>query len=419
MDFAESGHPIFRATTPLSRCKLKSKGHGKLSIHYCADQATIETIFRIIIFVNQLSLYGAVANMCEECESLHERSRQPDKVMGQSIVLSEIKTEVPLENDDPAYQNFLLHKYEERIERLSQHDKLNLGRDVVVAPDGVLRIAEAIKASWAGKLEIATKELYREGGKKDGVLARVPGESMASYVSRRRRWYRSLTTLDKTFSIPEHLQLEMMMDCAGITDHQQQLARLAATKPLTLETMSLALVQEYPLIHEKELSRGRERPHPVRRPLPHRPSGRFQSGRSPVSRAYWSHADEEAEDACWEDEHDVDAGEDDVWDDAACWGEFGDVVDRMEQDIVCAFVTADCSLSDEDVCEDISECVHAECAAFFGREQARQHGVHVEKVVHRFRPKSELEIKKRREHVEQAKRNSTCRTCGRKGPLGW
>ena len=82
---------------------------------------------------------------------------------------------------------------------------MDLGRDVVVAPDGVLRIAEAIEASWAGKLEIATKELYREGGKKDGVLARVPGESMASYVSRRRRLYRSLTTHDKTFSIPEHL----------------------------------------------------------------------------------------------------------------------------------------------------------------------------------------------------------------------
>ena len=75
MEFAESGCPIFRATTPLSRGKLKSKGHGKLSIHYCAtqetietmfaDQATIETIFRIIVFANQLSLYGAVANMCE------------------------------------------------------------------------------------------------------------------------------------------------------------------------------------------------------------------------------------------------------------------------------------------------------------------------------------------------------------------
>ena len=108
VEFAESGCPIFRATTPLSRCKLKSKGHGKLSIHYCADQATIETIFRIFFSANQLSLYGAVANMCEEYESLHDRSGQPDKVMGQSIVLSEIKTEVPLENDDTAYQDLLL-----------------------------------------------------------------------------------------------------------------------------------------------------------------------------------------------------------------------------------------------------------------------------------------------------------------------
>ena len=97
VEFAESGCPIFRATTPLSRSTLKSKGHGKLSIHFAADQETIETIFRIIVSANQLSLYGAVANMCEECESLHDRSGQLDTVMGQSIVLSEIKTEVALE----------------------------------------------------------------------------------------------------------------------------------------------------------------------------------------------------------------------------------------------------------------------------------------------------------------------------------
>ena len=88
LEFAESGCPIFRATTPLSRGQLKSKGHGKLSIHFAAVQETIETIFRIIVSANQLSLYGAVANMCEECESLHDRSGRPDVVMGQSIVLS-------------------------------------------------------------------------------------------------------------------------------------------------------------------------------------------------------------------------------------------------------------------------------------------------------------------------------------------
>ena len=35
--------------------KFKSKGHGKLSIHFVADQETVEIIFRIIVFANQLS----------------------------------------------------------------------------------------------------------------------------------------------------------------------------------------------------------------------------------------------------------------------------------------------------------------------------------------------------------------------------
>ena len=108
IEFAESGCPIFRATTPLSRSQLKSKGHGKLSIHFAAVHETIETIFRKIVSANQLSLYGAVAEMCEEYETLHDRSGRPDDVMGQSIVLSAIKTEVSLESDDPANQNFLL-----------------------------------------------------------------------------------------------------------------------------------------------------------------------------------------------------------------------------------------------------------------------------------------------------------------------
>ena len=43
--FGESGHLVFRATSPLSRGTLKSKGGGKLSIHFCADGDTIETVF--------------------------------------------------------------------------------------------------------------------------------------------------------------------------------------------------------------------------------------------------------------------------------------------------------------------------------------------------------------------------------------
>ena len=51
--------------------------------HYAADSETIETIFRIIVFANQLSLYGAIAEICEEYETLHERTGRP-VVMEQS-----------------------------------------------------------------------------------------------------------------------------------------------------------------------------------------------------------------------------------------------------------------------------------------------------------------------------------------------
>ena len=36
--FSDSGHQVFRATSPMSRGTLKSKGGGKLSIHFFADE---------------------------------------------------------------------------------------------------------------------------------------------------------------------------------------------------------------------------------------------------------------------------------------------------------------------------------------------------------------------------------------------
>ena len=83
LTFAESKLPIFRSTSPLSRGVLKNKGGGKLSIHFCADAETVETVFRTIISVYQLSVYGAVSDLCEECYTCHFRTGQP-VVAGQS-----------------------------------------------------------------------------------------------------------------------------------------------------------------------------------------------------------------------------------------------------------------------------------------------------------------------------------------------
>ena len=105
---------------------LKSKGGGKLSIHFCADGETVETVFRTIISVNQLSIYGAVSDMCEECNTCHDRTGRL-VVAGQSnplFVPSVMKTHIPLNNDDPAQEEDLLQRYQERIEKLSQQDRV-------------------------------------------------------------------------------------------------------------------------------------------------------------------------------------------------------------------------------------------------------------------------------------------------------
>ena len=123
--FAESGHLIFRSTTPLSRGKLKSKGKGKVSIHFTADQDTVDTIYRIILSVNQLSVYGLVAAICDEYENHQDRTGQPVILEGQSIDLGEIKAEVPVHDEDPRDDQIILQQYVQQVESLSPENKLS------------------------------------------------------------------------------------------------------------------------------------------------------------------------------------------------------------------------------------------------------------------------------------------------------
>ena len=125
LEFAKSGHPIFRATTPLSRGKLKSKGKGKVSIHFTADQDTVDTIYRIILSVNQLSVYGAVAAICDEYESHQDSTGQPVILVGQSIVLGEIQAEVPAHDEEPRNDQIVWQQYIQQVASLSPENKLS------------------------------------------------------------------------------------------------------------------------------------------------------------------------------------------------------------------------------------------------------------------------------------------------------
>ena len=66
LNFAESAHPVFRASSAIEREELKSTGKGVTSIHFTGSDDTIELIIRTVISVNQLGVYGAVADLCGE-----------------------------------------------------------------------------------------------------------------------------------------------------------------------------------------------------------------------------------------------------------------------------------------------------------------------------------------------------------------
>ena len=74
---------------------------------------------------NQLSVYGAVAAICEEFEDHQDRTEEPVILMGQSIVVSEVKAEAPLHNENPMNDQIIWQQYIERIESLSPESKVS------------------------------------------------------------------------------------------------------------------------------------------------------------------------------------------------------------------------------------------------------------------------------------------------------
>ena len=126
LTFAESKHPVFWSTSPLSRGVPKSKGGGKLSIHYCADPGTIETVFRKTSSVNHLSIYGAVSDLCDEYSACQARTERP-ALAGQADPLVEparllITTPAP-SIEITALEN-KLPKVQRTSDMLSQQDLL-------------------------------------------------------------------------------------------------------------------------------------------------------------------------------------------------------------------------------------------------------------------------------------------------------
>ena len=107
-----SHHPVF----PL--------GH-QLHLPRCGGQIPCAlSLMRTLALLPRTTLSQ---DMCEECKTCHDRTGRPF-VEGQSnplFVPSVMKTHIPLTDDPAQPKEDLLQRYKERIEKLSQHDRVS------------------------------------------------------------------------------------------------------------------------------------------------------------------------------------------------------------------------------------------------------------------------------------------------------
>ena len=103
----------------------KSKESGNKSIHFNGSEETVELILRTAISVNQVSTYGAVADLCKELSKDFKVSKTLDA--NEYLETLEIPTELPTADPhtDAELQGNLLQDYERKFEQLPEDQTLS------------------------------------------------------------------------------------------------------------------------------------------------------------------------------------------------------------------------------------------------------------------------------------------------------
>ena len=127
-NFSGSGHPIFRASSAFARGELRSKEGSKKSTHFNGRHENIELLLCTVISANQLSVYGAIAELCNE---VSKNVRAPGKPAARDHLekiqkfrptsLSLLQKILPMHSSG----GNLWQEHERKFEQLSKDQKLS------------------------------------------------------------------------------------------------------------------------------------------------------------------------------------------------------------------------------------------------------------------------------------------------------
>ena len=104
----------------------------------------------------------------------------------------------------------------------------DIGVDVLTQPGGLRKFVEKLRDVVFPRASEEARELFKVG-QKPGSLARQNGESMPSYVSRRRRWWKPLKTLDGSIELSEPMRVELLLELSGLS--RQEIIVIKACAP--------------------------------------------------------------------------------------------------------------------------------------------------------------------------------------------
>ena len=121
LNFEESGHPKFRFG---KRTIKKQSVEERQPIHFTACEENVRLLLKMVMFVNQLRLYGAIADMIQ---GLPEDQVAPGRLVASDQTVQEILIQPPVaevpSNDER--QGNLLQDHEQSFEKLPEDQKLS------------------------------------------------------------------------------------------------------------------------------------------------------------------------------------------------------------------------------------------------------------------------------------------------------
>ena len=181
----------------------------------------------------------------------------------------------------------------------------DIGVDVLTQPGGLRKFVEKLRAVAFPRASEAARELFKVG-QKPGSLARQNGESMLSCVSRRRRWWKLLKTLDGSIELSEPMRVELLLELSGLSRQEIIVIKACAPDAKSFQSVAATLVEQYSGVHLRE---GRSLGQPNLRNSGNlqtrsgRPSGYRPKGKCKTYKAYTADAWYE-EDVYYEEDQD-------------------------------------------------------------------------------------------------------------------